>query len=278
MRPSCASWVFAALFFLSSACDSDGSSAVGRDPLVQNPPIQKVSLWLEPSDGFTSVGDSKLTLGVSGSPSQSVLDDLAGRLSLRTYPELGAVPVSASTYLATDTDAGQTTARVELSPTGPLGNRWYVLRVSSLPPDAEWAPGSLPIVLSDGSFGARFRPDSFPRVWGVTSCSKSDGSEAVSILASERMYSLSSAASLVSLAHVDGSPIDCRVTQEPTNAAQLDRAPFRCTGLDRSKEVKLTIEPGFFGYPSTPLSDAGTFRFTVSLLPTDGDGCSLFRP
>jgi hypothetical protein len=116
-----------------------------------------------PTDMTTLWGDQALRVTVDSGPplDQAKLDDLASRITLRTWPELDIVP---STTTASAGSSDSETGRVNVAPTSKLSQRWYALHISSLP---YWA-NAQSHTTEDGAYVARFAVGSDPRVTAVT--------------------------------------------------------------------------------------------------------------
>jgi hypothetical protein len=130
------------------AFPTDGSYSSGiRVPVSFSPPDMS-TLW----------GDKELKVTV---PSQAVerswMPDLAGRLSICTWPEQETVPAT-STVVAS---SSQPVLSVSLVPSSKLTDRWYGLRISALP---FWMSPPATHVAPDGTYISRFRTGSEPRI------------------------------------------------------------------------------------------------------------------
>lgn len=122
----------------------------------------KYRVYFRPTDMSTLSSDKELGLTVvSGPPlDKSWLQDLAGRVSLRTWPEMEDVPATSSAV-----DSPNWAGVVTIKPTSKLADRWYAVRLSAPP---FWIETPSAHVAPDGSYVARFSLGSEPKVASVT--------------------------------------------------------------------------------------------------------------
>jgi len=132
----------------------DANYTIGYEYQIQFTPADMTTLW----------GGPKLRVAVSAGPSldKTWLQDLATRMSIRTWPELEEVSTS-NTVDATISSSE--VGAVSIVPSGNLADRWYALRLSAPP---FWVATPTTHVAPDGSYVARFRIGSEPKIASVT--------------------------------------------------------------------------------------------------------------
>jgi hypothetical protein len=247
--------VFSSLFLAVSLAACSG-------PIVEALP--GAALNFTPPDGTTAWQASPLLSFQDGAGiiDAATLADLAGRVALQTWPEGIAQPI------ATDTPMGPSPTEkvVRVTPQNPLEDRWYVVEMSSLPSNVSfYSP------LTDGTVGARFRPDSFPRVAHIQFCGKAPPGMKLVVIFSESVALASPADETVSL-QIAGTPSTC---------ASYDTAPdtlyFACDDLKDTDSVTVAVGPGVAattgaGIPLAPQS------WTIAISELPAGSCRDFAP
>jgi hypothetical protein len=221
-------------------------------------PLPQAQVSFDPSDGTTAVGPRPLVVSVyemGFNADEAVLRDLAGRVSLRTWPEGTAVPADATI------NAGNKT--VSLTPTAAHQDRWYLLAASSLPDRLVfWSR------LPDGTIGARFRPGSHPRVSHVQFCEKEGAGMKLVVNFSEPMVARPSAAGVVSL-EIEGKAAPCAL-YDPRE----DGLYFTCDGLRPTATVKVAVSDGLPSKTGVPLAPGA---WTIDIAKLLAGSCRDFR-
>lgn len=117
------------------------------------------------------------------------IDAVLGSITLRTYPELTAVPFTVKTRINALVEAppdvpkgtvGKATPPVQnpgrvyldILPSSPLAARWYVVAVDKLPDTAAGMPSQMAAPVKLGAAYARFNPKSDPVLDRVAICDK----------------------------------------------------------------------------------------------------------
>ncbi len=245
-----------------------GAGGGSGGEVISLPPERPLSVWLEPEDGRTATGDARVAVGVAGAPDPSLLEDLAARVTLVTWPELAEVAASVEPRI------GQSTG-VRVEPSAPLAARWYALRVSSLPPALRFSSLDGTLTLADGSVVSRFHPAPLPRLWRVDFCSIPGGTKA-RVEATEVVHAEAPAGSLVQLLDATFSAIACEATQQPTEAAPLASFTLACEPVPESASLTLRVRPGFVASTGEPMGGVGDHPLTLASLPETAEGCRRF--
>lgn len=132
----------------STTAPSSGAPSTGG-------PAVRSLVSIEPADYSTAVAASqfKVVLSAQGPDIDAQLALLAPSVSLLTWPDMEAVPVSVEAQRRTAGSRDFASDAVRLVPVNRLAERWYLLRVAPVPPPLELLPGGLR--LSDGSGAVR---------------------------------------------------------------------------------------------------------------------------
>jgi hypothetical protein len=132
----------------------DGNFSSGYQYRMDFTPVDMSTLW----------GDKELRVSVGTGPpiEKSWLQDLAARISIRTWPEQDEVPAANT---VADVSSSTWTGAIMVMPNIKLADRWYALRLSAVP---FWIAPPATHVAPDGSYVARFRIGSEPQVAAVT--------------------------------------------------------------------------------------------------------------
>jgi hypothetical protein len=178
-----------------------------------------------PTDMTTLWGDQALrvTVGVGPALDRTWLDELASRISLRTWPELEVVPSTSAVEVGVS--EGES-ARVIVTPTAKLSERWYALYLAGLP---FWAT-TQSHATADGAYLARFAVGSDPRVAAVTFAGGSS-KHRLYLAPSESLLASVSPATLVQVRQA-GASVVCTDVGFTANAP-LTEVAFDCPTLSQ---------------------------------------------
>lgn len=236
---------------------------------------QTALVRLSPLDGETNVVTKDITFtfeqrGAQGIPAQAI----AAAVILTTFPEGLAVPAD---VVVTGGDAGTSALpTIVVKPKSPLGDRWYLVGVTQLPSEVEWAPSYRMYRGSDGTTGSRFRAGSQPHVWMIELCPKAGSSTKARVMFSELIGTGGAGASPASLFYLgDATPIpDC--TLGPATAGEID---FICSSLDSTRPLHLVVSDGLTSADGSEkvvpqVLDPGPLA-TMPMVPT---GCQGYAP
>lgn len=246
-------WSSLCLAVCLAACSGTITEA---DPTAQ--------LGFTPPDGTTAWQASPLLSFQDGAGiiDAATLADLAGRVALQTWPEGIAQPI------ATDAPTGlsPTEKVVRVTPQNPLEDRWYIVEMSSLPSNISfYSP------LADGTVGARFRPDSYPRVAHIQFCGKDPPGMKLLIVFSENVTLANPVVETVSL-QIAGTPSTCTPYEETT-----DTLYFSCDELTETDSVTVTVGAGVAATAGTGIQLAPqSWPIDISQLPPGS--CRDFAP
>lgn len=206
------------------------------------PPATSARVGATPDDLTTSTGTSELSVfadnGLNAVDS-ALLEAVAAKVELRTYPELSPV---AFTTMMRGPQAGPepTRSSIVVTPNVPLEDRWYVLSVSALPSGSveAFANTALHHTAALGVVVSRFRPGSAPVLRGVSLCQKSAASRIV--------VDFSEGVTMETLAtrlHAgDGS---CTLVSETGVAAVQPQIFFDCSAsMATANRIHVTMQSG----------------------------------
>jgi hypothetical protein len=189
-----------------------------------------------PTDMTTLWGDQALRVTVGAGPvlDRAWLNEFASRVTLRTWPELEVVPSSNAVEVGvSDGEA----ARVIVTPTAKLSQRWYALHLAGLP---FWATTQSQAT-ADGAYLARFAVGSDPRVAAVTFAGGSS-KQRLSIAMSESVVASASPATLVQVRQA-GAPVACTDVAFTANTP-LGQLSFDCPTLSQFPD-EIAVGSGF---------------------------------
>jgi hypothetical protein len=243
-----------AVLRLGPACSSEGGGG--------GAPLRQTTLQFVPADGSTAqaAGVVDLQLSVSGGVDQALLTDVAGRLVFQTWPEGDAVAFGSQV----STDApGVDTVTIAVTPQAALDDRWYLVKLSSVPPAVR--PQAL---LEDGSAGTRFRPGSHPRVASIQICRNDASSGKLLVTFSEAVMFYAATESIVSLSFA-GSASVC--TQYGSEA---DMLLFTCGLPAAAATATVSVGAGVAG-ASFVAADPGSWTLGVT---SSAGSCVELRP
>jgi hypothetical protein len=207
---------------------------VGYRYAVGFTPIDMTTLW-----GAQAL---RVTVG-SGPPlDRARLDDLASRITLRTWPELEVVPSTSAVEVGV---SDSETARITVTPTAKLSERWYALHLAGLP---FWATAQSHVA-ADGAYLARFAVGSDPRVAAVTFAG-GPSKRRLYIAPSELLQTSVSPATLVQVRQ-SGAAVVCTDVGFKANAP-LTEIAFDCPTLSQFPD-EIAIGSGFVSTTGTAL-------------------------
>lgn len=256
----------------------------GRLPAAGPPMPGPTIVQVEPIDMATSIGTTPIQLIVSnsgGPVGQATLTQIAAAVSLKTYPEMGDVPLAISNIVDTTGQPGQDAyAHIYLSPKSPLADRWYGLSVGALPSTVNWPPFPSMLALAGGANMARFRPGSDPMVAGVRSYAKAGGVSIAYVDFSERV---TGAVNAIQLAYADGAATSC-VADDPAAPTPIADTPnagvtsgkaqaatsfstlsFNCgAAIDYGRPIVLSIAQGLKSTSGAALNRGAAAQHTIA--------------
>jgi hypothetical protein len=215
-------------------------------------PAEKPLLSLDPVDSTSLLGSGPIRAVVSspsyyGLPQRSVLENIAGSLTLVEYPSGVPVAIVTDIQQASEPQAGDQGYSmtmfdyVEVKPSAPLApEKWYELQLSSVPLDVR--PASLGMRnKAGGAVSARFATGSHPTVQSIHICAKGDASFPVQLEFSEDVSLTADAASEVRLDPVDPSNV-CVLHMPSVAGVAVHGVVFDCQlGSGRSRQLRLTV-------------------------------------
>jgi len=239
-----------------------GASTGACTATVERLPTAQLSFT--PPDGTTAWQAPPLLSFQDGAGiiDDATLADLASRVALETWPERTAQPI------VTDTPVGlsPTEKVVRLTPQSPLEDRWYVVEMSSLPSSVSfYSP------LEDGTVGARFRPDSHPRVAQIQFCLKDPPGMKLLIVFSESVTLASPADATVSL-QIAGTTSPCASYE-----TAADTLYFACDELADTETVTVTVGSGVTGTTGAGVP-LGPESWTIDISSLPAASCRTFQP
>ena len=207
------------------------------------PPAQKSWFSLEPVDLTSLLGLGPIRAAVSSTdlsalPKRSVLETIAGSLSLVEFPIGAPVAFVAEIHEASEgLDGGQGFPQtisdyVEAKPSTPLApGDWYELQLLSVPPDVRLEPLGMR-KLAGGGVSARFTTGSHPTLQSLHGCAKSNGSFSADLTFSEEVNVTADIGTQVRLEPVDPSDL-CTLQMPLTTVTAVRGFLFECQ-LDAS--------------------------------------------
>ncbi len=196
---------------------------------------------------------------ISDAPVQAV----AGELHLMTLPDLSPVTAQVIVHPETPIGVGPTPGRVTIDvvPSQPLVDAWYVLAISSLPQAVTPDPSGTTTEPRLGAYASRFNSGPAPVIQQVSLCepSTSGGATKVVVDFSEGMVVDSTFSSLFTVTGGD-SPVRCALATYPAPEAApsppATEVEFECgSGLwtGAPQLVTLAIQRGLASATGQPL-------------------------
>lgn len=261
---------------------SGGSGGFGGRPILPGsggagglsgggPNLPLAFLDFSPQDGTTATQGSELLLLVydsSDAANPAALEALRSGAVLQTWPERMPVPSTAIATTYVEEKVGSSTPRpvIRVTPSEPLGDRWYALVATSLP--TTFASGG--VAFDDGTTGTRFRPTSHPRVRLIENCEKASGVSKLLIHFSEPVTNTTPSSNLITVSDAV-KPYPCDVSESMT-----DQLSEICIGLSPIAHVKIEIAAGMQGATAIPLEPVTLdVDFGAQIL---SGGCRVFWP
>ncbi len=206
--------------------------------------------------------------------SDTLIADVLSKLSLRTWPEYAEVQVTKTVHSA---DAGQVFPGVSLNPVVPLEDRWYVVRLESIPAGVTLPAAASFVMLPDGAFGARFRAGSDPVLWGIEMCNSNGQGYKVRLLFSERITTKVDVGTVVTVSQPGTTPT-CTVTSSPAWPNGDDSVvALACSPIDASASVSVALGVGIESITGKQVAPSA-HSFTPRDLPFIEIGCGAYRP
>lgn len=226
-------------------------------------PIPNAYLSISPADGTTAVSDMGLELSIydpTGLLDAAGVEAVRAAAVLVTWPEKTGVPAVATVNGA----GGSSGATIRVTPSVSLGDRWYALAATGLPPMV------IPTAtLADGAAAARFQPFSHPRIRTIDVCEKSAPGSKLVVSFSEAVVYPADVTTLVGLS-LAGAASPCEVYQAAPSALYLT-----CPGLTSSSHATISLGLGLQGASMVPLQPVA-FDIEVASLPAGS--CRTFHP
>ena len=230
-------------------------------PPVRRPPLVRIT----PDDHTTNIGDRPLRVVIESARAIDVhlVQALAERVSLRAWPERTAIAAS-----VVPVEVAGHAAAVELHATARLPDRWVAIEVAPLPAALMWDESAPSLQLPDGARIARVRTGSEPTVASIELCE-----EAPSLVVTLRLSEPVEGDAMTALTlHADAGA-RCEVAAGAVAGAWS----WRCTGVDATLPLEITIAAGLRGRVGRPLAPRH-LRFTPATLSEDARHCRLLRP
>lgn len=252
----------------SVALETPAEAAISEDV---SPPPEPPTIWFQPMDGATGVGEVVAEIRLEGG--ERIDSDLlqAVERSVRLETEVG-IPVRLNT-VASKAAEDDSRAAIALLPEEPLAAGSYVLRLPQLPKGVAEPRFPSHARLPDGSIGARFRVDSAPVLWGVRVCQKEAGTQVI-VEFSERIRAADGVDRAVTIVG-DGGDIGCRALPHG-NSDSVGSLAFSCSKMDPAEELEVTVGAGLRGVAGARLAGS-SHRFAPNDLGAWGSGCKLYR-
>lgn len=235
---------------------SDASFTAGHGYAISFTPFDLTTLW----------GTQGLRVAIGFGPplSEGWTTDLSDRVSLRTWPEMEEIP-STLTVATSPSDMGGVT----VTPNAPLSDRWYALRLSAI---AAWMVAPAVHIAPDGSYVARFRTGSDPRVRSVTFAG-GPSKHRLYIEVSEPVAGLQSSAQLVRVQSA-GAQVAC---SDAGSAASMNAVlSLDCPALSTFPGT-ISIDAGFFSSTAMALAPTTIEKVDLILSSTCGQDCQVGR-
>jgi hypothetical protein len=179
-------------------------------------------------------------------------------------------------------------ARVEVEPTVPLPDDWYVLRIRALPPGFAVPRVAARQTLPDGGIGVRIAPASHPRPAAVRLCEKRDGVSVMVVEWSEEMPYPSTASPGASVRDATSStlPADCVLDPSVPAAMPTKRFRFLCQNVPKvGGRLVLGLDPSTSSVSGKQLelpvaASGGKAEAELALdsMQPAGEGCKILKP
>jgi hypothetical protein len=257
------------------------------DPVIDyfQGPADDATLLLEPADGTTAVApDTKappprpalVVSSPSGKPlGNDRLAALSKQLVLVAYPDGTVVDTDVAVTDATDTTLQ---ARIELSPRTALSDRWYAVRLKTVPAEAKaHFPTTGPHhALEAGGGEARFRTGSEPRLRQMVLCPKDDGAVSGVVSYSENIAESSAASFLLTQGAAACDFSQPTMPGTPKTAVTRVDFQFRCTGIDLKNAFAFDTGKLVKSASGSAVGQE-TYSVDAASLPRGVDSCAIWR-
>ena len=220
-----------------------------------------------PLDLMTSTGSVDPSVSVYGAVAEA-LPKLAALAHLLTWPELD--PISTTANLTVPDLPGKP-AIIALHPNVPLTDRWYAVKLDTLPSGVSVPEYSMTRKLADGSILSRFRTGSEPIIAWVELCRKG-GVQSGAIVYSERVNPGSSPESILALDGTDCSYVRRPVTGVPDKIVDtsVNSLQFACAS---QRDIGLRALAGAIGLSSSTVVPPAAFSLAWSAMEPMGQDC-----
>jgi hypothetical protein len=275
-----------------------------RMPGHPGPARPPPTLWLQPGDLMTAIGDTPVRAWLDnlGSPvDANVLSAVAFALELREYPSMKLVAVDKIEYnppvITTPIDdpmksttgppapgSSDERAYVELRPKAPLAKSWHVLSLSSVPSGLRLAPWSAPTPPA-GAYAARFHLESQPVLSRMLICKKDAGFHRVVFEFSENVQPVAGTKieALVKVTQPSTGRTCTVVGSGPIPASSMRWVDQSCENFAETATWTINLLPGLVspvGRAVTTFDGATAVQRTLDLtaLPDVDNTCKAWRP
>lgn len=183
--------------------ESDVPSTTPPPELAAVPsPEDSVLLSMVPGDMTSSVGETPLRVNVGAVATAELLAKLATAIELRTYPDLSPVRFNVVTVPGHEPEepspegvanpSAEALLRqhsyLQIVPTSPLRNSWYVLSLKEVPKGLRPVVGAGSVDIRGSAYAVRFHPGSAPTLTRVLLCQKSQKRGKVVFEMSENLH------------------------------------------------------------------------------------------
>jgi len=231
----------------------------------------RLIVTVNPPDIVTGVGETipSLDIFAPADASQSLLDALAPRISLVTWPEQTLVDTEQVAMLAVDE---RSPSSIELRPKTPLADRWYAVRVAGLPASLALPRFVQSKKLADGVSVWRFRTGSGPVVSSMELCEK-EGRQTGSVTFSERIDPGRLPSASIAFDRGDCHYLPPPIVGTPDKAADQTTKIVHFT-CDTVGDVTVTWRSGATAASgSANAVPSATYRLRRSAMEDVGDSC-----
>lgn len=191
--------------------------------------------------------------------------DLAGRISLRTWPEMNEIP---SVVTLADSPSSTEMAAISIKPSASLSDRWYALRLSAPP---FWMAVPVTHVAPDGSYVARFRTGSEPSIQSVTFAG-GPNKHRLYIALSEPVVAASSPAAMVHVQY-GGTRVACSDVDFVAGRS-TPILSFDCPSLTAFPD-QITIDAGLLSTTGAAFAPVTIAKSDLSLSSSCGQYCEV---
>jgi hypothetical protein len=239
----------------------------------RGPEVPMPQVFFEPVDMTSAVGASPLQVAVhvnqGGTITDATFASLASQVSLVEWPEMKEVPAIKQVKRLSGEVA--IAGYVTVVPSRPLADRWYALKVASMPPGLAWPTFAAQRAMADGAAISRFRTGSDPQVASVRACDK-NGQTLLIVDFSERVAVTD--ARLITARYQSGSALACQSWEPvgPDGAMSMSRL---CDALDDNEALDIGVRQGALGAAAPAMAP---LHIGLKTMIAWGEGCRAFRP